>query len=414
MNNSDTFQRWDTEIEALLRTVWLPMMYEATKLVWGKSWMMPRIRRSSEGVKGLKVKIPFLLGGGHGWRPMSRMGHLSSGSPEYGNEQEFELNAHVGGVQATLDDITAYADDNSMLRPLFQRQITNLMRSLPAYIRNMVWLPESGVVGVAASISGTTVTLDNDGLQHDGTYDLTRYVTINDWIQWYTSAGVKLGDPVRVINVTQEGATIVISSDPGVTDGAFFTTTDIAGLESSYNQFGPGIWDVVSDDNTFQGMDRSQAANALFRANVYENAASPGTGQAPSYDIFREFFRKMAMPEFALTGDHVIEAYYTNEIRENQRWVDGRQEFTDGFRQIRIDNTLLIADKDMLNDRLLVPDLSSMWLADKGEVTPLPGQGAMEHVPGRPFFEKHFVFYARLVATECQRMGVRLDINPDA
>jgi len=407
----DILQNWNTESEAMLRHAYLPALYKVTKDQRGKSYLTPRVRRTQEGVQGLKAFLAFQTRAGHGWRPMSRLGYLPHGSPFAGAQQEITLGMHAAGLQATIEDIYAYAGNNSVLGDLLKAQMSGLMDSLPLYMRNLLWLPSSGILGVAASISGTTVTLDNAGLQHTSVYDLTKYFVRDDWVQTYTSAGVKKGDPVRVVWVDRERATIHLSSDPGIVDNDFFVTSDIVGRETAYNQFGPGMFDIIDNDNTFQGVDRSQTANAWARAWVYQGA-TPGTGEAPTYDNLSEFFHQMFMPDIAVTSWRVIQAYFKNEFKSNVRFEQAG-EFIDGFSSIKIDKTRLIEDDDALSDRIVVPDLANMMIFDKGEVMDMMGQG-WKLDDERPTVSKHLMFFAAPAAKDCRNMGMRLDINPDA
>ncbi|OGV45199.1 MAG: hypothetical protein A2017_06570 [Lentisphaerae bacterium GWF2_44_16] len=400
----DTFTALST---ATLEKVYLPHLYEVA-FRKKRSYLLDRLTRSSEGVKGLEVYLTFLAEYGWSFRPMSEMGYTPSGAPFTALEQKAKLGCHAATIAATLEAIMATDGDHSRIGDLLARLMKGVHETFPHYMCQAIWSGTSGVIGVVLSVSGSVVTLDNVGLTNTHVYDRAKYFVPGMFVQALTSAGVKRGDPVKVTVVDKVAGKITLSSIPtGLADNDMFVVSDIAGLENGYNQSTPGILDVIDDDNTFQNTDRSLAANANLRALVRNNS---GTGRLPTYSLLEQFFYDCYQPSIAITDHRVINYIYEHVIMPYVRFTSTERKFELDFEYVTIGKTKLIEDEDAHNDKIIVPDLDNMQIRDKGALGSLFGKG-WTPIQGRPFTEYNLVYNFLLIAEDCRNMGVLGDIN---
>jgi hypothetical protein len=370
--------------------------------------LLSRCKERADVVDGLTALIRWKTSLGFSFRPISERGYTPTGAPRDSARQSFTLRGHAAALQVTLHELQRCNGKASAIGNLLTDKMDDIVTVFPHYKRLLWMLPSSGVLGVAASIATTTVTLVNTGLWNTHAYDLNKRFLRGMWVQVLTSAGVARGGPVRVEEVERDangaGDTIVLSSDPGVQATDLLVITDIGGLEHGYNQFGPGLLDIIDDDNTFQGTNRATTGNQDFRAYVQ------GSAGAVTYATLSAFFARMDDPKEAFTTWPVIDAYFKNELRANVRF-NGTTEFVDGARSVTIGSTRLIADKDLFSDRIIVPDFANMALATKGGLENPWGEG-WRRVQGRIFAEYVLAFFGLPFAEDCRKMGVLSGIDP--
>lgn len=391
-----------TDLSAnLLREVYMPGLYDISYLK-KRSWFMNRIPRKSDGVDALAVKLGFRTGRGWSWRPMGEFGYTATGSPGSYAKQSFELGCHTASVNVTHKEIMATEGEASPIKNIMDDKMREIYETFPYYLRALLWSPESGILGVAASIAGLVVTLDNAGLWNTLSGDICKLFEPDMFVQ-VLRAGVKVGNPIKIVSVDRTANTITVSSDPGIADNDQFVLTDIAGLENGYNTSSPGIFDVIDNDNTFQGVNRALAANSKFRANV----TTAGSSGAIIRATLANFFQQMYWPSEAFTNYKVIERYYTNStngIAANRDYTD--MKIVDGYSTIQVQQTRLVEDDDCDADKIVVPDFGNMFVAEgPGGIQNLFGKG-WQQIPGRPFMEYCVAYWMRLVAKDCRYMGV--------
>jgi hypothetical protein len=403
-NESAVFDTFADLSVAAIRDVWMPTL-QRMAFNLKRSWFVNRVPRNSQYVgKNLKVNIPFLTGYGSSWRPMSAMGFTPTGSPIKTAKQYAQLGCHAGAIQVNLEAIKATGGDASLINGIMSEQMTGLMETFPYYIRALFWTPNAGILGQAVSISGLVVTLDNVGLWNTATTDRAKLFEPGMFVQTLTSAFVKKGNPVEITGVDKKLGKITLASDPGIADNDVFVLSDIAGLENGYNVSGPGIFDAIDDDNTFQGVNRSLAENAKFRA-VVTNA----NNVAPTFDLLDTFFYDCYEPETAFTNHKVIKRYWDLNVKENIRYTMNDVSVKDGYRSIMIGKTTLVEDEDSDCDKIVVPDFKSLSIQeDPAGIQNLFGKG-WQQIQGRPFMEYIMAYWATLmVGGDCRKMG-RLD-----
>lgn len=394
--------------QELIPKVYLPAIHEVA-FKKKRSWFTNRIPRTQEDVDGLQVYLTFLTKLPWAWRAMSEFGYTATGSKFDAEEQNAQLSCHTASAIVSLTELEATESGGpARWKRIIEKQMNALSTTFPYYIRAMLWSSQNSkkAIGKAASIASTTVTLDNAGLWNTETEDLTKLFEPGMFVQVYRS-DTKVGDPVEVTAVNKGGATVTLASDPGIQDNDVFCVSDIAGQDVPYTDLMPGILDVIDDDNTFQGIDRSASGNEQFQATVDD-----ATGLSLNHETLTDFFHKVYNPEYAFTNWKVIRKYWQDNMEAQRRFTPGNDPMVDGYNSVQVGRTTLVEDEDCDVDKVIVPDFENMQIADRGMFENLFGKG-WQQVPNRPFLQYDVVYWGLLLARDCRYMGMLENISLD-
>lgn len=386
----------------LVRDHYLPTIHNVT-FDPQRSWFINRLRRTSDNIEGLTLKVPFITQIPWSFRGMTETGYTPTGSKISMADQTIDLSNCAAAAIATHKEIVGLGMDNSKMNDFLAAQMRWIMEQFPYMLRAILWTGSGTdkALGIVASVSTTTVTIDNTGLWHTSLKDRCKLIEPGMIVQFYTSADVKRGEPVKITGVNKGAGTFTIANEiSGLADGDYFVPSDIGGLDvpgmTSFN----GLPDLFDDDNTFQGVNRATAGNEW--AQVYNEDASAWTF---GYDAFSDFFDAVYNPLEAFTHKDVVKAYFSNEIRGNVRYTPSAT-YMDGFEYVEIDRTKLFVEWDCDRDKILVPDFANMYIGEvPGGLQPLFGD-TWRMVPGRPFVEMIISWWAAFVAEDCRRMGL--------
>lgn len=375
-----------------------------------RSWFVNRIPRRSDEVQGLKANLTFLTSYGWSWRPMTEFGFTPTGDKITGAEMTFDLGCHVATAQITKTALEATDGDYSRIGHIAERSLRGLGETFPYYIRALLWSPASGILGISAGVAvANVVTLSNTGLPNSHVRDRSRYFEPGMVVQVFTAAQVPRGNPVHIVSVNKETGTITLESDPGIAAGDLFCLSDLGGQDQVINNSSPGVFDVIDDNNTFQNIDRSLAANEKFRSVVNSNGGVPRT---LTRDLLTTFLHDVYDPDYAFAEWRVVRGFWSANIRGDIRYQQAT-EFKDGYQGVTVGKTFLVEDDDAHFDKVFVPDFSHMFIADKGSIESLFNMG-WRQVPGRPFIEYPVVYWCRLAADDTRYMGVLSDLDTTA
>jgi len=262
----------------VVHDVWLPTLYNICFKRRG-SELMSRLPKNGEGVNGLKVKIDFVTEMPWSWGAMTEHGYTPTGAKFDFGQMEANLGCHAANALVSLHQMQVEQDR----WPVLERQLEGLSKTFPYYMRALLWASQNSykAVGKVASVSDggttTTVTLDNVGLSHTATLQLCLFLERGQWLQAINSStGAKIGTPFKVTSVQKRSGTFTLLSaeDPGLADDVLITFSDSEGLDTRYSTLFPSILDVIDDDNTFQGVDRSTAGNEQFQAYVDDQSST--------------------------------------------------------------------------------------------------------------------------------------------
>jgi hypothetical protein len=396
----------------IIREAWLPQIYDVA-FDPTRSWFVPRIPRTSEGVRGMEVNIPFLTKLPWSWRNMSELGYTPTGNKLDSARQKFELGCAAASAVVSFKQLKGCRMEVSQMQNLLDMQMDALRRQFPYFLRALVWSSQSSgkAIGKAASVSGTTITLDNAGLWNTALKDRAKLFEPGMVLQWYRG-DVKLGTPVEVFAVGKGDGTVTLSADPGIADNDVCVPSDIGGLDSPGMENFPGLLDVIDDDNVFQGVDRSDSSYAWARGRVVD-----ATGVQFGYKPISTFLDTVYNPPKAFAHKDLVRAYWEQNFRSDIRYTQGGT-FEDGFETVKVDNTTIYADWDTDRDKLIVADFESLKIYETGAMEILPGGGTngWRQVAGRTLLECPVGWWGTLGATDVRKMGVmtNIDLTPAA
>ena len=409
---SELFNYWTQIADELLLKSYLPGLNETLKRATTDSWLVNRLQKRSDMVRGTRAYLLFMPQVGWGWRPVHPAhGVFPSGGKATLGEMSFRLSMYGAGIQLDLQEVANLSKDNpEALVPLMDMKVKPVFDGFPSFLQTMVRTPQSGIVLVAdAAESSLGVSVDNAGLWNTASGDRLKWLEEGMYLQFYRGVREKVGAPVEVSYVDHDNNKVYLKESRGVAnnDFAVLTTIDgdedmyyIAGTDANDQEASPGIYDVLDDDNTFQGVDRSQAANHWARATVVNRA-----GAVITKATLRKFFRDTKATE-AATAPEVVDYLYDQLFSGNVRHVDEQDRFRFGYDSIKFQNTRILAVPDGLKDSIDVVDFEDVMIATKGRIEDPHGQGWYP-LPKSPVRARDFAFWGRLVARKASRKNGR-------
>lgn len=407
-NETDIMNVVSTFGNALVKDVYLPNLYDVAFEKRRAHPIEERLIHSSDNLvspDAIDVKIDFIKQYGWSWTPMTEMGYTPAGAVIDDEQMTATMRAHAATAVINYHAMVKTGGDHSKMGSIIDRAMQSLTETFPYYLRGTLWSRENGVLGQVASVSSSVITLDNAGLDHSHANDYAKYFEVDMVVQVLTSAGVKRGNPTRITAKT--ATTITLENIPaGVVDNDVIVMSDLGGLDSVYNVSSPGIFDVLDDDNTFQGVDRTTAAGEKFKAVIHDNGGTPRT---ISKDLMLAFLYDLHDPDVGFTGYKMIENYFDAELASSNRYVN-EITFKDGHRGIQVGKTTLLDDPEAHSDKVIVPDFANMQIADKGAFQDLFGLG-WQQVDGRPFLQYNVVYWALLLAQDTRYCGYIGDLT---
>ena len=420
MPNEDKIYRYYAEIgDEIMRKAWLPTILNVAWEPRGR-WLTNRLQRTSRGVKGMKVYIPFRKEDPVVWRGLTEHGYTPSGADSKYAQQYFELGCAAAACNATFAEVKACGMDNSQIKDLVNDKARNLVRTFPYFLRAVLHSPQGAgkAVGVVGSVGGSgncTVTLSNSGLWNTSTADKCKLIERGMVLQGYDGTTlVKKGLPVQVEDVDKDAGTFIIYGDASgnapttFSSGDYFVPSDTGGLDIPAMTNVPGLLDVLDDDNTFQGVNRAAAGNRWARAYVKD-----GSGSAFDYDLLSKFFRKCYNPKEAVAHIETVAAYASHFFADKVRYTPA-ETFEQDYTRVRIENTWLYADEDCDRDKIMVVDMENVNIREAGGIQPLhPAAAGWHWVQGRTYLEYLLGYWFTLAAEDVRKCGL-LKVNPSS
>lgn len=413
-SRDDAIYRYFQELgDEVIRKAWLPTIYNVAWDPKGR-WFTNRIPRTSKGIKGLKVHIPFQVEDPVVWRGMTEKGYTPAGADSKYAQQYFELGCAVAACNATFTEIKGCGMDNAAIKDLVNSKARTLVDTFPYFLKAVLWSPQGAnkAIGVVGSVGGTgncSITLSNEGLWNTVTEDRAKLFVRGMILQGYNGeTNAKKGEPVRVSDVDYDTGVITIYPDATTSAAAttfaagdYFVPCDNGGLDVPAMSNVPGVLDVLDDDNTFQGVNRAETGNRWARAYVKD-----GSSATFDYDLLAKFFRKLYNPKEAIAHIETVASYAKNYIMDRVRY-NPLETFQEDYTRVRIENTFLYADDDMDRDKIAVVDFANVSVRNSGGIQPLhPAAAGWRHIQGRPFLEYLVGCWFTLAAEDVRRCGL--------
>lgn len=382
--------------DELVRKYYLPTIYDLA-LSRRRAELVNKIPRNSEDVEGLQVYLTYLTEIPWAWRAMSEMGYTSTGAKYHATEGWAHLGCHVSNAIVSLTELETTKQGRWV--NIMDKNIRWLGDTFPYYMRGLLWSSKDSkhAIGAVGSKSGLTITLDTAALWYSQTEDVAKLFEPGMWIQGY-SGDAKVGDPVKVEHVDKKAGTIQIDHDPGLSSGDLFTFSDIGGLDQPYEENVPGIYDVIDDDNVFQGIDRATASDK------FQPVIQDATGKSLNYELLNDFFHDCYNPDVAHTSREIVQKYWRNEIAAGVRYTPGGLYQTGMGEGIQVDKTFLQVDDDVPVHDIVVPDNENWRIADRGAIQNLFGKG-WQQIPNRPILSYDVVYWFTLIAEDTRHFG---------
>lgn len=417
VNEEAIYRYWSELSDEIIRKAWLPTILDVAFEPKGR-WIINRLKRTSKGVNGMKVHIPFKKEDPIAWRAVTEHGYTPSGANSKYAQQYFELGCAVAACNATVHEIKACSMNNSMIKDIANEKARTLVETFPYFLRAVLWSPQGAdkAVAVVASVGGTgncTITIDNDGLWNTNTLDRCKLIERGMVLQGYNgTTNAKKGAPVQVQDVDKDAGTFIIYGDATGTaettfaDGDYFVPADPGGLDVPAMSNVPGFLDVLDDDNTFQGVNRAAAGNRWARAYVKD-----GSSSYFDYDLLSKFIRKCYGPKEIVANIETVQKYASHHFADKVRYTPA-ETFQEDYTRVRIDNCWMYADDDVDHDKILCIDFDNVTIRQSGGIQPLhPSMSGWRWVSGRMYMEYILGYWFTLAAEDVRKCGY-LKVNP--
>lgn len=253
-----------------------------------------RTMQADRIVEGRKTMLKLRVGDSKGQGNIREGGDFPTpGDPDYA-EAEIGCARIAHTISFTSDEI-AYLDGTpAAAAPIVGEKMLTAKEAMTRDIERQAIGDGTGVLAVVASSTSNTITL-----QTTGQVGRDRYI----WIDDIGRATYNIVDPTdgstQVGNFTVTGineGTNTLTCAGATMSGA--SNNDLVVMQGNWASGGvfdslefQGLKAMVDDGNTYMGIDRSQAANAWWRAIVDDNSGA--TRNITDVDVFR-LFNKMA------------------------------------------------------------------------------------------------------------------------
>lgn len=377
----DLFYYWTEIAEGLLQKTYLPHLQKTLERASKGSYLLANLKKRSDMVRGTRAYLLFMPQVGWGWRPVHpARGMFPSGGKARLAEMDYRLAMYGAGVQLNLEELANLDKDNpEALINLMAVKMAPVIEGFPSFLQVMVRTPQSGVLMVAsANESSLGVAVDNAGLANTAAGDRLKWVEEGMFVQWYRGVREKVGAPVEIVYVDRNNDTVYLDRSRGVQDNDFAVLASpdgdedmywIAGEDANEQEASPGIYDVIGDSNTFQGVDRSQAVNHWARSVVVNR-----NGGVITKATLRKFLRDTGAT-VAHTAPEVLDYFYEQLFEEHRRYIDDKDRFSYNYDSIKFQNCRILGVPDGLKNSIDVVDFDDVFIATKGEIADPHGRG---------------------------------------
>lgn len=411
LGSSDLFYTYSAIADDLLKDVYLPGMKDIREGTIDDHYLMKNLRTTSEGIHGTRLRMKFLVNRGIGWRPVHpRTGTFPSGGKTSLGAQEFRLAMYGAGIQLSLEELENLQGNDDAFVDLMDEKLTPVFEGWPYFKQAMVRSPQSGILLVAsANESSLAVAVDNSGLWNTVSRERTKWITEGMYLQWYRGVSTKVGDPVMVTYVDHDNDTVYLEKSRGVLDNDFAVATTVDGREDGYWREGAdedavqppcnGIYNVLSESGTFQGVDRDAAANYWARARCTDMSTA-----VMSKTTLRRWLREFSNRTAACTtAVEVLDYLYAQLFENNERFTNTKA-FREGYESIVFDGAPIMAIPDGLSNSIDRIDFGEVMWAEKEGIHDPHGQGWYA-LPRGVVRARDFAVWGGLFAKSCRTSG---------
>jgi hypothetical protein len=411
LSDRDLFYTYTQAADELLRDVYIPGLKDIREGSLADHYLMKNLKTTSEGVHGTRLRMKFRVNRGIGWRPVHpRTGTFPSGGKTTLGEQEFRLAMYGAGIQLSLEELENLDGNPDSFVSLMDEKLQPVFEGWPYFKQACLRSPQSGILLVADQAeSSLAVRVDNAGLWNTVSQERTRWITEGMYLQWYRGTSTKVGSPVMVTYVDHDSNLVYLAESRGVADNDFAVMTTIDGREDGYWREGAdpdavqpacnGIYNVLAESGTFQGVDRDTATNYWARARCTDMSAA-----VMSKTTLRKWLREFGTKRTPVTTSvEVLDYLFTQLFATNERFMNTK-EFKEGYESVSFDGVPILAVPDGLSNSIDRVDFDEVQWVEKEGIHDPHGQGWYP-LPKGVVRARDFCAWANLFAKSCRTSG---------
>ena len=159
MDEEKIYRYWAELTDEIIRKAWLPTILDVAFEPKGR-WIINRLKRTSKGVNGMKVHIPFKKEDPIAWRAVTEHGYTPTGANSKYAQQFFELGCAVAACNATVHEMKACAMNNSMIKDIANEKARTLVETFTYFLRAVLWSHQNADKAVAVDMFPRTAHVE--------------------------------------------------------------------------------------------------------------------------------------------------------------------------------------------------------------------------------------------------------------
>jgi len=383
--------------DKVLKEFYLPAVREQLN---NATPLLATIGRNETDVQGRRAVIAVHTGRNQGIGARAESGTL----PEAGNQKYdnliYTMKYNYGRIQITGPTIAATRSDAGSFVRAVKSEMDGLVTDLKFdYNRQLFGNGGGRLCTLAAASNSATVNVT----------DHTLWLQTGMIVDIYAASG---GSPTGSPKYT--GLTVTAVGSSSVTFSSNVTTAagDIVVRTGAANQEVEGLEAIISDSNTYAGINRSHASNSWWRANIFANG---GTNRSLSENLMQQVWDACerygdARRFFLITSPGVRRAY-ANLMTSLRRYVN-TIEVKGGFKGFEFNGVPLVVDYHCPPNRIYFLDLSHISLFRMSDWDWLDMDGAiLSRVRDRDAYEATMYKYSNLGVDRSNCHGLLADIT---
>ena len=387
------------EIEFALKQFYLPGMEEQKN---NARVLLANIERNEKDVAGSFAYCPILLG--RNWGIGMRDDRQALPNPGYqrGVRTQIPMRYAFGRLLVTLHAMTASKNTAGSYDTVLDVETEGMMEDLPKDINRQLFLDGTGRIGRLSvdPATGTTVTLDNDGMGAPLVGEATKYIEVGMIIDFHDGAGVtRAGGTREVASITSATVFEVTAAiDVAVLDNDYISIAGNANIEVT------GTAAMVSATGTYQNVNRATAGNERWQSNVVTTTGD--ITEAKMQSTLTAIQKASGMDPNIIIGTYEARDKYASILQVDRRFVN-TIEFKGGFKGPEFHGLGMIPDTEAPVGRLQFLNLNYINLYQQAGLQFMDEDGAiLSRVTDYPAYEATLYWFFELGSKRCNVHGV--------
>lgn len=381
------------------------------------------LERDFESVQGDQVYFPINIQRNTSFasRSSAQQATLPARQQQGHTASFFTIPEMYGRLRINEKDIKASRNFKGAFLRIADYEMMHLIRDAKVHLNRMNFGDGSGIIAhVNGAPAADVLTVD---VEHTG--DASGTVST-----YYATRFAEVGLNVEAVNSTKSAvvastATTVVStnsSTPSITvaDDTTWDDDHYVAIEGSFGNDQMGLLGVVDDGadatfrffTTFQGVDRSDAANNFWNAGILRT--TPATLRNVTLDIIQE-----GADAAEVNGDGQVTLWLTtyglrrnilNLLVADKRFSSPYElDLDGGFRALSYNGVPIIPDKDAPHHKLFGLDTPTLKFYSMSDLEWMEQDGAvLNRIPNEPAYEATLFLYREMGCTD-PRNNVLID-----